>query len=238
MTLDEVMATLKSLGSEQTRRVLRNHGAPTDEVTFFGVKVGDLKPIAKKIKGDQALALALYRTGNSDAMYLAGLVADGAKMTPEELHTWALTAPWQMISEYTVGWVASDHPQGWALATAWIDHAEPSVQSSGWSTAASILSVRPDEALDLDATRALLHRAAREVHTAPNRVRYTMNAYVIAVGAYVTPLSAEALAVAQAIGAVQVDMNGTSCKVPHAAESIQKIIGMGRQGRKRKTAVC
>jgi 3-methyladenine DNA glycosylase AlkD len=48
---------------------------------MFGVKVGDLKPIVKQIKGDQELAMQLYATGNSDAMYLAGLVADGRKMT-------------------------------------------------------------------------------------------------------------------------------------------------------------
>lgn len=238
MTLDEVMSTLKALGSEGTRRVMRNHGAPESDERFFGVKVGDLKPIAKKIKGDQALALALYATGNSDAMYLAGLVADGAKMTREELNTWAQTATWQMLSEYTVAWVASDHPEAWSLANEWIERPEPHVQSSGWSTAASVLSVTPDERLDLDAVRGLLQRAAREVHGASNRVRYTMNAYVIAVGAYVTPLGPEALAAAEAIGKVRVDMNGTACKVPLAAESIQKVIGMGRQGQKRKTAVC
>jgi 3-methyladenine DNA glycosylase AlkD len=57
------------------------------------VLVGDLKPLAKKIKGDQALASALYATGNSDAMYLAGLVADGAKMSRAELNAWARARP-------------------------------------------------------------------------------------------------------------------------------------------------
>lgn len=238
MTLDEVMATLRGLGSEQTRRVLRNHGAPSDDERFFGVKVGDLKPIAKKIKGDQALAEALYETGNSDAMYLAGLVADGAKMSRAKLDAWALAAPWQMISEYTVPWVASTHPEGWALAEAWIHHAEPHVRSTGWSTASSILSVRADDALDLDAVRALMGRAVAELHTAPDRVRYTMNGYIIAVGAFVGPLAAEALAAAEAVGVVTVFMGGTACKVPLATESIQKVIDMGRQGKKRKTAVC
>ena len=47
-----------------------------------------------------------------------------------------------------------------------------------------------------------------------------------------------ALAAAQAIGKVTVDMGGTACKVPLATESIQKVIGLGRQGKKRKTAMC
>jgi 3-methyladenine DNA glycosylase AlkD len=238
VTLDEVMTTLRALGSEQTRKVMRRHGAPASDEGFFGVLVGDLKPLAKKIKGDQALALALYDTGNSDAMYLAGLVADGAKMSRAQLDAWALRAPWQMISEYTVAWVASDHPEAWSLANAWINHPEPHVRSSGWSTAASVLSITDDAKLDLDAIRALLRRAVAELHNAPDRVRYTMNGFVIVVGSYVTPLGPEALAAAETIGKVTVNMGGTACKVPLATESIQKVIGMGRQGKKRKTAMC
>ncbi len=238
MTLDEVMTTLRALGSEQTRRTMRRHGAPESDALFFGVLVGDLKPIAKKIKGDQALALALYDTGNSDAMYLAGLVADGAKMSRAELNAWAERASWQMLSEYTVAWVASDHPEAWSLANDWIHRPEPHVQSSGWSTAASVLSVTDDTKLNLDAVRALLHRAVSELHTAPDRVRYTMNGFVIAVGSYVTALGPEALAAAETIGRVTVNMGGTACKVPVATETIQKVIGAGRQGKKRKTAMC
>ncbi len=51
--LPEIMTELKSKGSEQTRKTFLRHGAPEN---MFGVKVGDLKPIAKKIKDDQALA--------------------------------------------------------------------------------------------------------------------------------------------------------------------------------------
>ena len=82
-TVTEVMAALKKLGSEQTRKTFARHGAPVDQM--YGVKVGDLKSIVKKIKGNQKLAMELYATGNSDAMYLAGLVADGAAMSKKEL---------------------------------------------------------------------------------------------------------------------------------------------------------
>ena len=57
---------------------------------MFGVSVADLKTIAKQIKGDQALALELYDTGNYDAMYLAGLVADGSQMSKRSLSTGAI----------------------------------------------------------------------------------------------------------------------------------------------------
>ena len=56
-SLAAVMKELKSLGSEQTRKTFARHGA--DPSRMFGVKVGDLKGIEKKIRREQALALEL-----------------------------------------------------------------------------------------------------------------------------------------------------------------------------------
>ena len=64
-TVSSVMTELKKKGSEQTRKIYHRHGAPCE---MFGVKVGDLKPIAKRIRGQQELAYELYSTGNSDAI--------------------------------------------------------------------------------------------------------------------------------------------------------------------------
>src|ERR1700733_2068396 len=124
MTLDQVMSGLAAKGSESTKRIFAKHGA---KEPFFGVKVADLKTIQKKIKGDQALALKLYATGNGDAQYLAGLVADGAKLTPAQLDSWARSASWGMISNTIVPWVASEHPEGFKLALKWIDAPEEHV---------------------------------------------------------------------------------------------------------------
>ncbi len=96
MNLNEVINELESFGDESTKKVLMKHGA---KEPFFGVKVADLKKTLKKIKGDQQLALELYETGNSDAMYLAGLLADGSKMTDAKLKQWVKKAYWSMISE-------------------------------------------------------------------------------------------------------------------------------------------
>src|SRR5262249_55399880 len=99
MTAKEIVDELKSLGNEASKKVLLKHGA---KEPFFGVKIEDLKKIQKRIKNDHALALALYDTGISDAMYLAGLIADDAQMTKKDLERWAERAYWYMLSEYTV----------------------------------------------------------------------------------------------------------------------------------------
>ena len=73
MQLAEIMQQLEAWGSEQTKKTLMRHGA---REPLFGVKVGDLKKIEKKVKKNHQLAMQLYDTGNADAMYLAGLIAD------------------------------------------------------------------------------------------------------------------------------------------------------------------
>lgn len=235
-TLDDVLTELKSLGTEQTRKTFARHGAPLD--SMYGVKIGDMKPIAKRLKGNQKLALELYDTGNSDAMYLAGLVADGAKMSKTELNRWVKNAAWYMIGEYTVAWVASENSAAAALAMQWIGSKTPKIAASGWATYASLVSTRPDAELNLSEIEDLLNVVVEQIHSAPGRVPYSMNNFVICVGSYVRPLLPKAKAVAKKIGAVEVDMGDTACTVPLATETIAKIEAMHRVGQKRKTAKC
>jgi 3-methyladenine DNA glycosylase AlkD len=235
-TVEEVLNELKKYGSEQTRKTFARHGA--DPSRMFGVKVGDLKTIVKQIKGNQALALQLYDSGNYDAQYLAGLVADGSKMNKKQLEGWVKNAGWQMISEYAVPWVASENKDGRALALRWIASKNESIASSGWATYSSILATTPDDELDLDEIDALLQQVVKTIHKAPNRVRYTMNNFVISVGAYVRPLTAKAKAAAKSMGVVEIDMGETSCKVPDAFANIAKIESMKRVGKKRKDTRC
>lgn len=234
-TVAQVMSELKKKGSQQTRKTFARHGAPEN---MFGVKVADMKVVAKKIKGNQDLALELFDTENADAQYLAGLVADGAQMTKKQLETWARNAGWYMISEYSVPWVAAENKHARALAMKWIDAKKEHVAATGWCTYAGIVAITPDEELDLSEIKQLLKRIEKEIDSAKNRVRYTMNGFVIAVGGYVAPLSKQAKATAKKIGKVSVDMGDTACKVPLASEYIEKMESSGRSGKKRKTIRC
>jgi hypothetical protein len=229
------MTQLKKLGSAQTKKTFLRHGCPEP---LFGVKVADLKTIVKKVKTNTALAKELYRTGNSDAMYLAGLIANGGELTREELWEWARTATWSMISEYTVAWVAAENPHGWELALEWIDSPEDKFSATGWCTLGSIVATREDKVLDLKTLERLLDRVVKTIPQASNRTRYTMNNFVIAVGGYVKPLTKKALEAASKIGTVEVDMGDTACKVPLATDYIKKMISTGRAWKKRKTFKC
>lgn len=234
-SVKQVMTELKKKGSDKTCKTYARHGVTG---SVFGVSIADLKVIAKKIKGKQALACELYETGNYDAMYLAGIVADGAQMSKKQLESWARSAPWLAISEYTVPWVVSESDHARDLAMKWIGSKKEGIACSGWSTYGGIVATRPDSELDLAEIKALLKRVVDQIDKAPNYVRYTMNNFVIAVGAYVKPLLKQAKDAARKLGAVEVDMGDTACKVPLASAYIEKIEKMGRVGKKRKTMKC
>ncbi len=235
MTVDEVMAELEKLGTTQTAKTFRNHGATGD---LFGVKIGDLKKVLKKIRHEQELAIELWDTGNSDAMYLAAMVADGSRMTRKQLDHWAKSAWWHMLGEFAVPSVAAQHPDAASIAMRWIGSRQSNVAASGWCTYSLLVAVRPDDQLDLDEIRGLLRKVESEIHTASNRVRLCMNGWIIAVGGYVKPLLREAKALAKKVGTIEADMGNTCCKIPNATEYLAKIESMGRVGQKRKSTKC
>ncbi|MEO6523885.1 MAG: DNA alkylation repair protein [Mucilaginibacter sp.] len=235
MTVQEIMTYLEAHGNEGIKKILVKHGV---KEPFFGVKVEHLKPIQKKIKKDYQLAKDLYATGNADAMYLAGLIADDEQMSKADLQNWIGQATSQNIIEYTVPWVATGGKHGFELALEWIDSSDEGIVAAGWSTLANWVSHQPDSELDIPSLKSLMQRVVKTIHSSPNRVRYTMNTFIICVGSYVASLNAEAIQAAKDIGPVMVDKGGTACKTPDAAEYIAKAISKGTLGKKKKDVKC
>src|SRR5437773_4648991 len=109
MTSEQIVQELKSLGQDSYKKVLLNHGI---QEPCYGVKIEEMKKIQKRIKKDYQLALDLYDTGVYDAMYLAGLIADDARMTKKDLQRWVDNATCESLCGYTVAWVPAQTPHG------------------------------------------------------------------------------------------------------------------------------
>lgn len=230
MTFDEIMQFLKDHENPNGRKVLMRHGARDP---FYGVRIGELKTVVKKVKKNHELAMRLYATGNSDAMYLAGLIADETRMTRQNLEDWVKDAYWYMLSEVAVADVAAQTPYWSELSKEWMDSGREMTACAGWATYSAAISRRPNDELDFEEISELLDRVERSIHSAPNRVRYDMNHFVICAGSYIPELSDKARRVAESIGRVSVDMGGTACKVPPAGEYIARVIARGNLGKKR-----
>ena len=235
MTVEQIMTELKAFGDPGIKKILLKHGI---KEPFFGVKVEHLKTIEKKVKTDYQLAKDLYLTGNADAMYLAGLIADDGRMTKDDLNAWAKLAVSNNISEYTVPWVAAGSKHGFELALEWIEAKEEHIAATGWATLSGIVALKADSELDIPALRKLLNRVAANIQKSGNRVMYTMNGFIISIGAYVQALSDDAIATANKVGKITVDMHGTACKVPDAITYINKVADKNGIGKKKKKLKC
>src|SRR5690606_26609322 len=134
----------QSLGAENYRKVLVRHGV---KGPCFGVKIQDLKKIQKRIRKDYNLAIKLYDTGVYDAMYLAGLIADDARMTKDDLQHWAEMACGPLVGSI-VPWVAAGSPHGWDVGREWIDSEKELNAVAGWTTLGCHLSLKNDADLD------------------------------------------------------------------------------------------
>lgn len=234
MTAKEIVAELKKFANEQTRKTWMTHGA---KEPCLGVKVADMKKIQKRIKMDYQVALDLYDTGIADAMYLAGLIADDVKMTRKDLQKWVEGATWGMVAEYTVPWVASASPHGREMALKWMKAKNETIASAGWQTYSSMVAIKDDADLDLTEIKSLLGQVAKSIHQQPNRVKYVMNGFVIAVACFVKPHHKLAVETAKGIGKVAVDLVG-DCKIPFAPDHIKKFEARSPIGKKRKSPKC
>ena len=236
MTAKQILDELKPLGRESYKRLMfTNYGV---KEPCFGVAISELKKILKRIKMDYQLALDLYDTGNYDAMYLAGLIADDARMTKKDLQRWVEKAYAGSLPGATVPWVAAGSPHGWELALEWIDSPRALTAAAGWGTFSAIVSIKPDAELDLASFKKLLQRVQKTIHQAPDVVRYQMNGFVIAVGGYVASLTDTAIQTGEKIGPVMCDLGNNSCQTPFAPDYIRKVQKRGTIGKKRKSAKC
>ena len=236
MTAKKLLDKLRPLGTKSYKKMLLNNYGVKEPC--FGVKIADLKRIQKRIKKDYQLALDLYDTGNYDAMYLAGLIADDVRMTKKDLRRWVGKAYAGALPGATVPWVAAGSPHGQKLALEWIESPKSLVAAAGWATLSSLVAMKDDTELVLPEVKRLLQRVQRTIHQAPDAVRYEMNGFIIAAGSYVKSLTEVAIQIGEKTGPVTADLGDNECQIPFAPDYIRKVQKRGAIGKKRKTVKC
>ncbi|MFY9821569.1 MAG: DNA alkylation repair protein [Thermoanaerobaculia bacterium] len=216
MNLQETLDTLKSLGTEPTRKTYRRHGAGED---CYGVYTADLKNLQKKIKQDHALAGGLWASGNYDARVLATMIADPKKLDGATLDAWAAGLGNYPETGCLAG-LAAKSPAARELMERWMASKDEWIASAGWI----VLSHFAAEGRLSDAeTEEVLARIERDLHGSQNRVRHQMNGALISIGGSSPAFQKKALAAAGRIGKVVVDHGDTDCKTPDAASYILKM---------------
>lgn len=235
MNVEEVMQELEALGKERTKKIYMSNGA---HEPLFGVATGAMKPIAKKIKINQPLAEELYASGNYDAMYFAGIIADSKAMTESDFDRWMDSAYFYMLSDYVVAVTLAEADIAQQVADKWIASGEELRMSAGWSCYCWLLGNRKDIEFSEDKIATMLENVKNSIHDSPERTKSAMNNFLTTVGVSYIPLHDMALATAKAVGLVELKKDNKKSSFLHAYESIQKEVDKGRIGFKRKYVRC
>ncbi len=216
MTFTQVIRQLRSSGNAQTRKVYGRHGVSR---AMFGVSYADLGRLEKAIQVDHALAVELWESGNHDACVLATMIADPGQMTSRQLDSWARQLDSYVIADAFSRLVARSGVARRKFEQ-WRDRGSEFVGQVAW-TLLSTLALRPGDLPD-EYFEEQLVTIEREVHGRKNRVRYSMNQALIAIGMRNAALERKVIAAVKRIGRVKVDHGETGCKTPDPIPYIKR----------------
>lgn len=217
MTLQDALDRLKALGSEKMRDQNRRHGSGDNQ---FGVRMGDIRSLAKEIKLDPALAAELWSTGNIDAQFLSILICCPKLLSREDLGRMARSVDFAPVADWLSSYVVKQHPEKETLREKWMIDSHPMVARLGWSLCAERVIKNP-EGLDLG---LLLDRIEREMPDAPEAVQWTMNYCLAETGIRYPEHRERAVALGEKIGAFRDYPTAKGCVSPFAPIWIAEMV--------------
>jgi len=221
MTVKDVLTQLKSLGDEARRKHNTKAGAPENQ---FGVKLGDIRTLAKKIKTDHDLALELWETGNVEAQLLATLIIKPESLSAKELDALTRSTTCAQVADWLNAYVVARHPEKDALREKWMKAKDPWAARAGWNLTASRISKDAD-GLDLP---ALLDRIEKEMPKAKPQVQWTMNNTLAAIGIHHPRHRKRAVAIGEKIGLYRDWPVSKGCTPPYVPVWVEAMVK--RQG--------
>jgi 3-methyladenine DNA glycosylase AlkD len=226
VTLEEALRQLEALGTEATRAYnakssVFGEGAGDNQ---FGVALGDIRTVAKKIKTDHALALALWDTGNVDAQFLATLLIQPKKLSAKEMDRLVRSISFVRVADWLISYVLANFPDKETLREGWMDDDDRWAARAGWQLTASRVAKSPD-GLDLP---ALLDRIESEMPDARPEVQWTMNNTLANIGIHFPKLRKRAIAIGEKLGIYRDYPVSKGCTSPFAPIWINFMVS--RQG--------
>lgn len=217
MTVKEILAQLKALGDEARRAHNVKAGAPENQ---FGVKLGDIRTLAKKVKTNHELALKLWDTGNADAQLLATLIIKPTSLSADELDALTRSVAFSHVADWLNAYVVKNHPEKESLRRKWIVAKDRWAARAGWNLTASRVG---QGASDLDLP-ALLDRIQAEMPKARPEVQWTMNTTLAEIGIHHAAHRKRALAIGEAIGLYRDWPVSKGCTPPYVPVWIEEMV--------------
>jgi 3-methyladenine DNA glycosylase AlkD len=226
MTLNETLKQLKALGDAKVRAQNAKDSpfGPGAGDNQFGVSLGDIRALAKKIKTDHELALALWKTGNVEAQFLATLLIVPKKLSAKEMDRMVRSISFVRVADWLNSYVVRQHPDKETLREKWMADDDRWAARSGWDLTAERVAKSP-AGLDLP---ALLDRIESELADAVPEVRWTMNNTLANIGIHFPKLRKRAIAIGEKLGVYRDYPCSKGCTSPFAPIWINAMVARQR----------
>lgn len=221
MTLNETLKQLKTLGNAKVRAQNAKSGAGDNQ---YGVSLGDIRVLAKKIRTNHELALSLWDTGNVDAQFLAALLVQPKKLSATEMDRMVRSVSFVRVADWINSYVVRQHPDKEALRQDWMAADDRWAARAGWDLTAERVAKSPD-GLDVP---ALLARIESEMADAEPEVQWTMNNTLATIGIHFPKLRKRAIAIGEKLGIYRDYPVSKGCTSPFAPIWINFMVN--RQG--------
>ncbi len=177
------------------REGMAGYGIKVDDA--FGVSVYELRRMAKPLRRDHDLALALWDTGNHEARILASMIDDPARVTRTQMDAWAAGFDsWDLCDQVTSN-LFDKTPFAWDVVRDWSDAQDEWLKRAAFATLAA-LAVQDKDAPD-EAFLETLELVEREAWDGRNFVKKAVNWALRNIGKRNLRLHAAALETAEAI---------------------------------------
>lgn len=218
LTVQEILTQLQSHGDPARRAHNTKAGAPENQ---FGVKLGDLRTIAKKLKTNHELALQLWDTGNVDAQLLATLIIKPKSLSTDDVDTLIRSTTCAQVADWLNSYVVAEHPEKESLRVKWMKAKDRWAARAGWHFTASRVNKGNVDDLDLS---ALLDRIEKEMPKAPPEVQWTMNNTLGAIGIHNAKLRKRAIAIGEKIGLYRDWPVSKGCIIPYVPVWVDAMV--------------
>lgn len=224
MEPNEALARLKAMGDEKVRALHIRHGSGDD---VHGVKLGDIRKLAKEIKLDHALALELWDTGNFEARLLGILLMKPKALPADALDRLVRSNISTQVSDWLNSYIVKAHPEKEALRQRWMAQGETDAIAAraGWSLTAERIAknAAKGNGEDLDLI-ALLDRIEAELGGADPLPQWTMNVALANIGIHHPEHRDRALAIGEKLGVYRDYPTSPGCTSPFAPDWIGEMV--------------
>ena len=217
MTLNETLEQLEALGNAKMRAQNAKSGAGANQ---FGVKLGDIRTLAQKIRTNHDLALSLWKTGNVDAQFLSALLIEPKKLSTKEVDRMVRSLTFVRVADWLIAYVVRKHPDKESLRQEWMTSENRWTARAAWDLTAERVGKSP-EGLDII---GLLDRIEAEMPDADPEVQWTMNNTLAGIGIHFPKHRKRAIAIGEKLGIYRDYPVSKGCTSPFAPIWINAMV--------------